>query len=123
MGGGGAGTSAALTAQENGAKVIIATKLRHGDANTMMAEGGIQAAVKGEKDSPYYHYLDVIGGGHFKNVPELAHTLVTDAPKVIAWLENLGCMLTKYPDGSLRSLHGGGTCRKRMNSASAIAGA
>ncbi len=69
IGGGGAGTSAALTAQENGAKVLIATKLRHGDANTMMAEGGIQAAAKGEKDSPYYHYLDVLGGGHFKNRP------------------------------------------------------
>src|SRR5512146_1970968 len=44
IGGGGAGTSAAILAQEQGAKVIIATKLRHGDANTMMAEGGIQAA-------------------------------------------------------------------------------
>ena len=49
IGGGGAGTSAALMAQESGAKVLIATKLRHGDANTMMAEGGIQAAVKGKK--------------------------------------------------------------------------
>ncbi len=84
IGGGGAGTSAALMAQESGAKVLIATKLRHGDANTMMAEGGIQAAIKGEKDSPYYHYLDVIGGGHFKNVPELVYTLVTEAPKVMA---------------------------------------
>ena len=36
LGGGGAGTAAALTAQENGARVLIATKLRHGDANTMM---------------------------------------------------------------------------------------
>ncbi len=123
IGGGGAGTSAALMAQESGAKVLIATKLRHGDANTMMAEGGIQAAVKGEKDSPYYHYLDVVGGGHFKNVPELVYTLVTEAPKVIGWLEGLGCMLTKYPDGSLRSLHGGGTCRKRMNYAADITGA
>ena len=99
IGGGGAGTSAALMAQENGAKVLIATKLRHGDANTMMAEGGIQAAIKGTKDSPYYHYLDVVGGGHFKNSPELVYTLVTEAPKVMAWLEGLGCMLTKYPDG------------------------
>ena len=90
IGGGGAGTAAALMAQENGAKVLIATKLRHGDANTMMAEGGIQAASKGEKDSPYYHYLDVLGGGHFNNVPELVYTLVTEAPKVLAWLESLG---------------------------------
>jgi succinate dehydrogenase / fumarate reductase flavoprotein subunit/L-aspartate oxidase len=123
LGGGGAGTAAALTAQENGAKVLIATKLRHGDANTMMAEGGIQAATKATKDSPYYHYLDVLGGGHFKNVPELAYTLVTEAPKVLAWLENLGCMLTKFPEGQLKSLHGGGTCRKRMHYAADITGA
>jgi succinate dehydrogenase/fumarate reductase flavoprotein subunit len=123
LGGGGAGTAAALTAQENGAKVLIATKLRHGDANTMMAEGGIQAAAKGEKDSPYYHYLDVLGGGHFKNIPELAYTLVTEAPGVLAWLENLGCMLTKFPEGRMKALHGGGTCRKRMFYAADITGA
>jgi len=54
-------TAAALLAQGNGAKVTIATKLRHGDANTMMAEGGIQIADQPGKDSPYYHYLDTIG--------------------------------------------------------------
>jgi succinate dehydrogenase/fumarate reductase flavoprotein subunit len=123
LGAGGAGTAAALTAQESGAKVLMATKLRHGDANTMMAEGGIQAASKGEKDSPYYHYLDVLGGGHFKNVPELVYTLVTEAPHVLAWLENLGCMFTKFPDGRLKALHGGGTSRKRMHYAADITGA
>jgi succinate dehydrogenase/fumarate reductase flavoprotein subunit len=123
LGGGGAGTAAALAAQENGARVLIATKLRHGDANTMMAEGGIQAASKGTKDSPYYHYLDVLGGGHFKNVPELVYTLVTEAPKVLAWLESLGCMLTKFSEGQLKSLHGGGTSRKRMHYAADITGA
>lgn len=123
IGGGGAGTAAALTAREKGVKVLIATKLRHGDANTMMAEGGIQAATKGTKDSPYYHYLDVMGGGHFKNDPELVYTLVTEAPKVLAWLESLGCMFTKFPDGRLKTLHGGGTCRKRMHYAADITGA
>jgi succinate dehydrogenase/fumarate reductase flavoprotein subunit len=123
LGGGGAGTAAALTAQENGVKVLIATKLRHGDANTMMAEGGIQAASKGEKDSLYFHYLDVLGGGHFKNVPGLVYTLVTEAPKVMAWLESLGCMFTKFADGRLKALHGGGTCRKRMHYAADITGA
>ncbi|PIU84421.1 MAG: succinate dehydrogenase/fumarate reductase flavoprotein subunit [Deltaproteobacteria bacterium CG_4_9_14_3_um_filter_44_9] len=123
IGGGGAGTSAALLAQEQGAKVIIATKLRHGDANTMMAEGGIQAATKGWKDSPYYHYLDVMGGGHFKNIPDLVDTLVTEAPDVILWLEKLGCNFSKFPDGTLKTLHGGGTCRKRMHYAADITGA
>lgn len=123
IGGGGAGTAAALMASEFGARVLIATKLRHGDANTMMAEGGIQAAIKGEKDSPYYHYLDAIGGGHFKNDPDLVHTLVTEAPKVMAWLEKLGAMFSKYEDGRMKALHGGGTSRKRMYYASDITGA
>lgn len=123
IGGGGAGTSAALLAQEQGAKVIIATKLRHGDANTMMAEGGIQAATKGWKDSPYYHYLDVMGGGHFKNIPDLVDTLVTEAPDVLLWLGKLGCNFSKFPDGTLKTLHGGGTCRKRMHYAADITGA
>ncbi len=123
IGGGGAGTAAALLAQEQGARVIIATKLRHGDSNTMMAEGGIQAATKGWKDSPYYHYLDILGGGHFENDPDLVKTLVSEAPKVIAWLERLGCMFTKHPDGKLFTLHGAGTCRKRMHYAGDITGA
>jgi succinate dehydrogenase/fumarate reductase flavoprotein subunit len=123
IGGGGAGASAALLAQQNGAKVIIATKLRMGDANTMMAEGGIQAASKPEKDSPYYHYLDAMGGGHFKNDPELVETLVLEAPKVLAWLEKLGAMFSKFEDGRLKAMHGGGTSRKRMHYAGDITGA
>jgi succinate dehydrogenase/fumarate reductase flavoprotein subunit len=123
IGGGGAGTSAALLAQETGGKVIIATKLRHGDANTMMAEGGIQVADQPGKDSPYYHYLDTIGGGHFANVPELVYTLVTQAPSALQWLESLGAMFDKNPDGSYKELHLGGTCRKRVHVAADITGA
>jgi succinate dehydrogenase / fumarate reductase flavoprotein subunit/L-aspartate oxidase len=123
IGGGGAGTSAALLAFQKGAKVLIATKLRLGDANTMMAEGGIQAATKGEKDSPYYHYLDALGGGHFKNDPELVETLVVEAPKAMAWLEKLGTMFSKFENGRLKALHGGGTSRKRMHYAGDITGA
>jgi len=123
IGGGGAGSSAALIAAQAGAKVIIATKLRLGDANTMMAEGGIQAASKLRTDSPYWHYLDVMGGGHFTNDPDLVKTLVMEAPKVLAWLEGMGSMFTKEPDGSLRTMHGGGTSRKRMHYAGDITGA
>ena len=123
IGGGGAGTAAALVAQEHGARVLIATKLRHGDANSMMAEGGIQAAAKEEKDSPSLHYLDAMGGGHFKNVPELVYRLVTEAPRVIQWLEGLGVMFGKFPDGRLQAIHGGGTSRKRMHYTGDITGA
>jgi len=123
IGAGGAGTSAALLAQENGAKVLLATKLRHGDANTMMAEGGIQGATKTEKDSPYYHYLDIMGGGHFTNDKELAETLANKAPDALRWLEGLGVNFSKYPDGRFKSIHGGGTSRKRMHYAADITGA
>jgi len=123
IGGGGAGTSAAMLAEQSDARVVLATKLRHGDANTMMAEGGIQAATKTEKDSACLHYLDTLGGGHFKNEPELVHRLVSEAPDVIQWLEGLGVMFSKFPDGRLRSMHGGGTSRKRMHFCGDITGA
>ncbi|MCL6465245.1 MAG: FAD-dependent oxidoreductase [candidate division WOR-3 bacterium] len=122
IGGGGAGVAAALTAAEHGAKVLLTTKLRLGDANTMMAQGGIQAADK-PNDSPERHYLDVLGGGHFKNIPALARALVTDAPGVIAWLEELGVMFDKEPDGTMKTIHGGGTSRKRMHACRDYTGA
>jgi succinate dehydrogenase/fumarate reductase flavoprotein subunit len=122
IGAGGAGSAAALLAREQGAQVLVVTKLRHGDANTMMAQGGIQAADKPE-DSPVIHYLDVMGGGHFSNVPDLVEALVRDAPEAIAWLESLGCMFDKEPDGTLLTIHGGGTSRKRMHSARDYSGA
>ncbi len=122
IGGGGAGASAALLAHDNGAKVILVTKLRFGDANTMMAQGGIQAADR-PNDDPAIHYLDVIGGGHFTNVPELVEALVMDAPFVIKWLEDLGMMFDKEPDGTMIEAHGGGTSRKRMHSARDYTGA
>ncbi|RKX68899.1 succinate dehydrogenase/fumarate reductase flavoprotein subunit [candidate division WOR-3 bacterium] len=122
IGGGGAGAAAALLAQENGANVLLVTKLRLGDANTMMAQGGIQAADK-PHDSPVIHYLDVVGGGHYYNVPELVRALVMDAPKVIRWHEELGVMYDKEPDGTMITIHGGGTSKKRMHAARDYTGA
>ena len=122
IGGGGAGSAAAIMAHENGANVMIVTKLRHGDANTMMAEGGIQAADK-PGDRPAQHYLDVMGGGHFKNVPELVYKLVNDAPICIKWLNDLGVMFDKEADGTMVTTHGGGTSRKRMHAAKDYSGA
>ncbi|MBQ3063491.1 MAG: FAD-binding protein [Clostridia bacterium] len=122
IGGGGSGSAAAIMAHEKGANVMIVTKLRHGDANTMMAEGGIQAADK-PNDSPAQHYLDVMGGGHFKNVPDLVRKLVTDAPICIKWLNDLGVMFDKEADGTMVTTHGGGTSRKRMHACKDYSGA
>ena len=122
IGGGGAGASAAIEANEAGADVMIVTKLRIGDANTMMAEGGIQAADK-PGDSPAIHYLDAFGGGHFAAKPELLEKLVTLAPEAIKWLNELGVEFDKAPDGTMITTHGGGTSRKRMHAAKDYSGA
>lgn len=122
IGGGGAGSSAAITAHANGANVMIVTKLRIGDANTMMAEGGIQAADK-ENDSPAIHYLDAYGGGHFAAKPELLKMLVYEAPSAIEWLSDLGVMFDKDENGNMITTHGGGTSRKRMHACKDYSGA
>ena len=122
IGGGGAGASAAIEAHEAGANVMIVTKLRIGDANTMMAEGGIQAADK-ENDSPVQHYLDAFGGGHFAARPELLRRLVMEAPDAIKWLNDLGVMFDKDENGRMITTHGGGTSRKRMHACKDYSGA
>ncbi len=122
IGGGGAGASAAIEAHEAGANVMIVTKLRIGDANTMMAEGGIQAADK-ENDSPVQHYLDAFGGGHFAARPELLKRLVMEAPDAIQWLNKLGVMFDKDENGRMVTTHGGGTSRKRMHACKDYSGA
>ena len=122
IGGGGAGTSAAIEAHNTGANVMVVTKLRMGDANTMMAEGGIQAADK-PNDSPAQHFLDAFGGGHFAAKKELLYKLVTEAPEAILWLNELGVEFDKMEDGTMVTTHGGGTSRKRMHAAKDYSGA
>jgi succinate dehydrogenase / fumarate reductase flavoprotein subunit len=118
IGAGGAGLSAALTAHDEGVppdRILMVQKLRLGDANSKMSQGGIQAAVSIE-DNPAIHYLDVIGGGHYANKPELVEALVAEGPDIIKWHEELGVIYDKLPDGSMQLIHGGGTSRRRMHS-------
>ena len=118
IGAGGAGLSAALLALESGIdrdRILMVQKLRLGDANSKMSQGGIQAADDPD-DSPTIHYLDVIGGGHYANTPDLAETLVKEGPDVIRWHESLGVIYDKNPDGMMQLAPGGGTSRKRMHS-------
>jgi len=118
IGAGGAGLSAALLAHENGIppdRILIVQKLRLGDANSKMSQGGIQAAVTPD-DNPTIHYLDVIGGGHYANKPELVDVMVKEGPSVIRWHEELGVLYDKLEDGSIQLAAGGGTSRKRMHS-------
>ncbi len=123
IGGGGAGTVAALWAIREGVapdRILMVTKLRHGDSNSMMAQGGIQAADQ-PNDNPAIHFLDAMGGGHFTNNPELVEALVSDGPKIIKWHEELGVLYDRTGK-NYQVLHGGGTSRKRMHSAKDYSG-
>ena len=114
IGGGGGGCAAALTAAGQGARVILATKLRLGDSNTVMAEGGIQAAI-GEDDSPQLHFEDTLRAGHFRGDPELVAQMVMDGPDVVRWLIRLGMMFDQEEERPF----GGNLLRKKPGGASA----
>ncbi len=121
IGGGGGGATAALNAADNGAKVLLATKLRLGDSNTIMAEGGIGAATMPE-DSPSIHWIDTMMGGRFQNKPELVEALVMDAPFIVSWLSGLGVNFDRNPDGSFETHMPGGHSRKRSHSVKDLTG-
>lgn len=122
IGGGGGGCMAAIQVANAGMNAVLATKLRVGDSNSMMSQGGMQAAVN-PHDSPTIHYLDAIGGGHFDNNPELVQAMTIDAPRIAAYLEELGVMWDKDSEGRLMTESGGGTSRRRMLSCRDYTGA
>lgn len=113
IGGGGAGASAALMAQVGGAKVLMATKLRLGDSNTVMAEGGMQVAVSPE-DSPVRHFVDSLKGGQMANDRILLKALVEEGPANAKWLMDLGVMFDREEDGNLSLRSGGGSSLPRL---------
>ena len=121
IGSGGAGLSAAITAHAQGARVLLATKLRMGDSNTIMAEGGIGAATNPE-DSPAIHFVDTLIGGRFTNVRELVQVLVTEAPFIVEWLSELGVNFDRNPDGTLFNHRPGGHSRRRSHSIKDLTG-
>ncbi|MFK5893295.1 MAG: FAD-dependent oxidoreductase [Pseudomonadota bacterium] len=113
IGGGGAGCAAALTAAEAGAKVILVTKLRLGDSNTVMAEGGIQASIN-KGDTPQSHYDDTYKAGHKKGEQKLIKQLVMDAPENIRWLIQQGMQFDLNEFGDLLTRKAGGTSAERV---------
>ncbi|MGH7235900.1 MAG: FAD-binding protein [Nitrospiraceae bacterium] len=113
VGGGGAGCAAALHAYAQGAKVLLATKLRLGDSNTVMAQGGIQVAITNE-DSPIQHFLDTLKGGHMKNDHQLLKVMVEEGPSIAKWLLDLGVLFDRDSDGNLHVKKGGGSSKPRL---------
>ena len=113
IGGGGAGAAAALSLEGSGLKTHLATKLRLGDSNTVMAEGGIQAALA-ENDSPRKHFADGLVGGHGENKTDLLRILCESGPETIKWLSELGCLFDRNSDGTFCLRGGGGTSVPRV---------
>ncbi len=113
VGGGGAGCAAALTAAATGASVLLATKLRLGDSNTVMAEGGIQAAIEPD-DSVQRHIQDTLRGGHHAGNPALVAAMAGDGPDVLRWLINQGMQFEHTPSGDLQTRRAGGMSAARL---------
>jgi succinate dehydrogenase / fumarate reductase flavoprotein subunit len=116
VGSGGAGLAAAWWAVEEGVDptgILVATKLRLGDSNTVKYQSGTQAAT-GPDDSPAIHYLDTLAGAHFTNNPRLVRVLAEEAPLVIKWLEGLGVRWSRVGE-DLERLSGGGASRPRLH--------
>ena len=113
VGGGGAGCAAALAAAERGARVLLATKLRLGDSNTVMAEGGIQAAIE-PGDTAQQHMQDTLRAGHHAGDPALVAALVGDGPETIRWLIHQGMQFDQTTGGDLHTRRAGGTSAPRV---------
>lgn len=113
IGGGGAGCAAALMAAEKGARVLLATKLRLGDSNTVMAEGGIQAAIEPD-DSVQRHIQDTLRGGHNFGNPALVSAMAEDGPDVLRWLIQQGMQFEQTPSGDLHTRRAGGMTAPRL---------
>lgn len=100
IGAGGAGLSAAISAGEDGAQVLVLEKMPMVGGNTLRATGGMNAAgtaqqdAKGIQDSQDVMYQDTMTGGKNLNNPELVSILVQESVEAVAWLTSLGADLT-----------------------------
>lgn len=113
LGGGGAGVTAALFAESLGARVLLATKLRLGNSNTIMALGGMQASVA-EGDSPLKHFADTMIAGNFAGKPALVKALVEDGPGIVQWLLEIGVNFDRDAEGNLATKNAGGLSSPRI---------
>jgi fumarate reductase flavoprotein subunit len=100
IGSGGAGLSAAVSAREAGADVVIFEKMGIPGGNTIRATGGINAAgtpyqeAAGINDNPDLFYNDTMKGGYEKNDPALVRNLAEKSAASLAWLTGMGADLS-----------------------------
>jgi succinate dehydrogenase / fumarate reductase flavoprotein subunit len=103
IGAGGAGLRAAIEASAAGVKVGLVSKSLLGKAHTVMAEGGIAAAMANvdERDSWKVHFADTMRGGQYLNHPRMAELHAQEAPERVRELEAWGALFDRTGDGRI----------------------
>ncbi len=116
IGAGGAGLRAAIEALSQGAKVGLVCKSLLGKAHTVMAEGGIAAAMANvdKADDWRTHFRDTMRGGKFLNHWRMAQLHAQEAPDRIRELEQWGALFDRTPDGEILQRAFGGHTFKRL---------
>jgi succinate dehydrogenase / fumarate reductase flavoprotein subunit len=110
VGAGGAGLRAAIEARENGARTAVVCKSLLGKAHTVMAEGGIAAAMANAypEDNWRVHFRDTMRGGKMLNHWRMAQLHAQEAPDRVRELEDWGALFDRTPDGLISQRDFGG---------------
>ena len=116
IGAGGAGLRAAIEALAQGARVGLVCKSLLGKAHTVMAEGGIAAAMGNvdKKDDWRTHFCDTMRGGKFLNNWRMAQLHAREAPERVRELEQWGALFDRTDDGQILQRAFGGHTFKRL---------
>ncbi len=110
IGAGGAGLRAAIEAAASGVKVGVVTKSLLGKAHTVMAEGGVAAALANvdDRDTWRVHFADTMRGGQYLNNWRMAELHAKEAPDRVRELEAWGALFDRTPDGRILQRNFGG---------------
>ena len=116
IGAGGAGLRAAIEAADRGASVGLVCKSLLGKAHTVMAEGGVAAALGhvDEHDSWQVHFRDTMVGGKLLNNPRMAELHAREAPDRVRELEAWGAVFDRTRDGRILQRPFGGHSYPRL---------
>ncbi len=116
IGAGGAGLRAAIEAAERGQKVAVVCKSLLGKAHTVMAEGGIAAAMGNvdPADNWQTHFKDTVKGAKYMNHWRMAQLHAQEAPDRIRELERWGAVFDRTPDGKILQRPFGGHTYRRL---------
>src|SRR5215467_9118120 len=116
VGAGGAGLRAAIEASAMGCSVGLVTKSLLGKAHTVMAEGGVAAALAhvDPQDGWQVHFRDTMKGGSFLNHWRMAQLHAQEAPDRVRELEHWGALFDRTKDGRILQRAFGGHTWKRL---------